>query len=174
MLKYQGRTIFSASDLVNFMGCTHATVLDVRNLATPTTFSADDEHAALLQLKGIEHEREYLQKLRGDGRSVVEISSDGTLEERADATRRAMREGHDVVYQGAFLVGRWHGYSDFLLKRKGVASDLGSYAYDVADTKLARSAKPKHVLQLCVYADMVGGVRTPVLKRATRWRAPPG
>lgn len=166
MLKYQGRTIFSASDLVNFMGCEHATVLDVRNLVSPTTFSSDDEHAALLQLKGIEHEREYLQKLRGEGRSVVEISSDGTLEERADATRRAVREGHDVIYQGAFLAGRWHGYSDFLLKREGVASALGGYAYDVADTKLARSAKPKHVLQLCVYADMlceVQGVAPPMM-----------
>ena len=60
MRNYGGRTIFSASDLVNFMGCGHATVLDVRNLVSPTTFAADDENAVLLQEKGIQHERAYL------------------------------------------------------------------------------------------------------------------
>lgn len=166
MLKNQGQTIFSASDLVNFMGCAHATVLDLRNLSTPSTFAPDDESAVLLQEKGIEHERAYLQRLRDEGRTVVEISSDGTLQERAEATAGAMRDGFDVVYQGAFFAGRWHGYSDFLLKREGHRSSLGSYAYDVADTKLARSAKPKHVLQLCVYADMLAeaqGVPPPAM-----------
>ncbi|MFV3073153.1 TM0106 family RecB-like putative nuclease [Niveispirillum fermenti] len=159
MLNYQGRTIFSASDLVNFMGCSHATVLDSRNLVTPTTFAPDDETAVLLQEKGIEHERTYLQRLRDEGRTVVEIPADGTLEERAQATRRAMRAGPDVIYQGAFLAGRWHGYSDFLLKVDGIDSSLGSFAYEVADTKLARTAKPKHLMQLCVYAEMLAAVQ---------------
>jgi predicted RecB family nuclease len=155
MLRYQGRTIFSASDLVNFMGCVHATTFDAINLIEPASFPPDDDSAVLLQEKGIEHELAYLARLRGEGRSVAEISAEGTLEERVDATRRAMREGPDVIYQGAFLVGRWHGYSDFLLKRDDVASSFGPYSYDVADTKLARSAKAKHVLQLCVYAEML-------------------
>lgn len=155
MLLYQGRTIFSASDLVNFMGCAHATSFDITNLAAPTTFPPDDESAVLLQEKGIEHELAYLERLRVDGRVVVEISAEGTLEQRVEATRQAMRNGPDVIYQGAFLVGRWHGYSDFLLKRDDVFSSFGPYAYDVADTKLARSAKAKHVLQLCAYAEML-------------------
>lgn len=155
MLRHQGRTIFSASDLVNFMGCIHATTFDTVNLTAPTVFPPDDESAVLLQEKGIMHELAYLARLRGEGRSVTEIAAEGTLEERVEATRRAMREGPDVIYQGAFLVGRWHGYSDFLLKRSDMVSSFGPYAYDVADTKLARSAKAKHVLQLCVYADML-------------------
>ncbi|MBA4751841.1 MAG: TM0106 family RecB-like putative nuclease [Sphingopyxis sp.] len=155
MLKHREQTIFSASDLVNFMGCAHATVLDVRNLTNPASFPKDDEMAVLLQQKGIEHELAYLELLRSEGRSVAEVSVEGTLQERADATRHAMQAGHDVIYQGAFLSGHWHGYSDFLLKKDGVESLLGSFAYDVADTKLARSAKPKHILQLCVYADML-------------------
>lgn len=159
MLRHNGSTIFSASDLVNFMGCAHATVLDVRNLVTPSIFPPDDETAVLLQEKGLEHERAYLEHLRGEGRSIAEVSVHGSIEERADATLKAMREGHDVIYQGAFLAGRWHGYSDFLIRRDGIASGLGDYAYDVADTKLARSAKPKHVLQLCVYADMLTDVQ---------------
>lgn len=159
MRNYSGQTIFSASDLVNFMGCAHATVLDIRNLVSPVTFAEDDENAVLLQEKGIEHERAYLQRLQDEGRSVIEIAATGTLEERADATRQAMHEGYEVIYQGAFLVGRWHGYSDFLLRRDDATSSLGPYVYDVADTKLARSAKGKHVLQLCVYADMLEEVQ---------------
>ncbi len=155
MLIHHGVTIFSASDLVNFTGCAHATNLDVANLVAPTTFAPDDESAVLLQEKGIEHERAYLERLRSEGRSIIEIAPQGTLHQRVDATRRALREGPDVIYQGAFLVGRWHGYSDFLLKRDHTPSNLGGFAYDVADTKLARSAKAKHVLQLCVYAEML-------------------
>lgn len=159
MLKRDGRTIFSASDLVNFMGCPHATVLDVRNLLAPVAFPPDDDTAVLLQEKGIEHEKAYLARLKGEGRTVADIPADVALEARVDATRQAMRDGADVVYQGAFHSGRWHGYSDFLLKQDGVPSALGGYAYEVADTKLARSAKPKHVLQLCVYADMLADVQ---------------
>lgn len=159
MLRHGGQTIFSASDLVNFMGCAHATVLDVRNLSSPATFPPDDETAALLQQKGIEHERAYLQRLRDDGATVAEIATQGSLKERAEATTRAMRDGFDIVYQGAFLSGRWHGYSDFLIRRPGVPSALGDHAYDVADTKLSRSAKAKHVLQLCVYADLLAEVQ---------------
>jgi len=155
MLRYQGRTIFSASDLVNFMGCVHATTFDTINLAEPAVFPPDDDSAVLLQQKGIEHELAFLARLRGEGHTVAEIAVTGTLEQRVEATRRAMRDGPDVIYQGAFLVGRWHGYSDFLLRRDDMASSLGAYAYDVADTKLARSAKAKHVLQLCVYAEML-------------------
>lgn len=155
MLRYEGQTIFSASDLVNFMGCVHATTFDTYNLTTPSTFPSDGESAVLLQEKGIEHELHYLERLRAEGRSIVEVSAEGTLGQRVDATRQAMRTGPDVIYQGAFLVGRWHGYSDFLLKQDGMVSSFGSYAYDVADTKLARSAKAKHVLQLCVYAEML-------------------
>src|SRR3546814_308697 len=119
MLKHREQTIFSASDLVNFMGCAHATVLDVRNLTNPASFPKDDEMAVLLQQKRIEHELAYLELLRSEGRSVAEVSVEGTLEERADATRYAMQAGHDVIYQGAFLSGHWHGYSDFLLKQDG-------------------------------------------------------
>jgi len=155
MLVHQGGTIVSASDLVNFMGCRHATNLDVANLVTRKTFAPDDESAVLLQEKGMEHERAYLERLRSEGRSIAEISAEGTLPQQVEATRQALRDGPDVIYQGAFLVGRWHGYSDFLLKRDDTASALGGFAYDVADTKLARSAKAKHVLQLSVYADML-------------------
>ena len=159
MLTHHGTRLYSASDLVNFMGCVHATALDVGQLAAPVKFPEADAQTKLLQDKGIEHERAYLERLRAQGRSIVEVSPEGSLEARAALTLEAMRAGVDVVYQGALLAPPWHGYSDFLLKVDGVPSALGDFAYDVADTKLSRSAKPKHVLQLCVYGDLLTAVQ---------------
>jgi uncharacterized protein len=159
-----GKRLYSATDLVNYLGCTHATFEDLRQLVQPVALPADDEHAKLLQEKGIEHEKAFLSRLKNEGRNVVEVSDKGTLDIRVAATRAAMETGADVVYQGALFNAPWHGYSDFLLRVNGVVSRFGNYAYDVADTKLARTAKPKHVIQLCVYADLLGvaqGVEPP-------------
>lgn len=159
MREEKGIRFYAATDLVNYLGCAHATSCDLRQLTNPVELPEDDEHAALLQEKGIEHERAYLERLRKEGRSVAEISSEGSLETRVNATRAAMRGGADVVYQGALIAAPWHGFSDFLLRVNGVRSSLGDFAYDVADTKLARTAKPKHIVQLCVYADLLGAIQ---------------
>jgi uncharacterized protein len=67
MLRYGGQTLYSASDLVNFMGCEHATVLDVGNLVVPASFAPDNDSAVLLQQKGIEHERAFLRRFAWRG-----------------------------------------------------------------------------------------------------------
>lgn len=153
-------TLFSAGDLVNFMGCTHATFLDLRNLDTPAVFPEEDEQTKLLQEKGFEHERAYLDQLRNEGRSIIEIEGKDIVE-KAALTQAALVAAPDVIFQGAFLDESWQGYSDFLLKVDRPSS-LGNYSYEVADTKLSRSAKPKHLIQMCVYASMLAreqGVR---------------
>lgn len=147
-------TLYSASDLVNFLGCTHATVLDLAQLDNPVKLPPDDEQTQLLQEKGLEHERAYLERLRNDRRVIVEIDGDADVDEKAARTRAAMRDGADVIYQGAFRDGPWQGYSDFLLKVPE-PSALGDFSYEVADTKLSRTAKPKHLVQMCVYSDIL-------------------
>jgi predicted RecB family nuclease len=148
---HSGTLIFSATDLVNFLGCRHASFLDRRNIDDPGPVAEDDPYLVLLQEKGVEHERRYLETLRRDGRQVVEIATEGSLEDRVARTREAMAAGVEVIYQGALLSGKWHGYADFLI-RVPIPSHLGPFSYEPIDTKLSRSAKPKHVLQLCVYA----------------------
>jgi uncharacterized protein len=155
MQRYGGGTLFSASDLVNFMGCMHATVLDLGRLDTPVAFAPDDEHTKLLQDMGIEHESAYLERLKAEGRTVVEIDGEDGIEAKAERTRAALQSGADVIYQGAFLEGPWQGYSDFLLKVDRKSGILGDHSYEVADTKLARSAKPKHLIQMCIYSDIL-------------------
>jgi len=163
MKLYLSQPLYSATDLLNFLGCTHATALDFElvsgALAAPT--NKDDAYLEILKEKGLDHERLYLEKLKAEGRVVVEIERDHSIEAMADRTRQAMRAGVDVIYQGALTAPGWHGYSDFLLK-VAVSSELGDYSYEVADTKLARTAKPKHVVQLCIYSEMISreqGVR---------------
>lgn len=147
--------LFSASDLVTFMGCRHATWLDAtaaRGGTRPPEI--DDAHTELLQQRGLEHERAYLQELIAAGLTVETIASEGSVDERAAATLAAMKRGVDIVYQGALIDRPWHGYSDFL-RRVEVPSDLGAWSYVVIDTKLARSAKASHAVQLGVYAKLL-------------------
>src|SRR3546814_14096136 len=125
------------------MGCTHATVLDIRQLDHPVEVGADDEQTQLLQEKGLEHERAYLERLRAEGRSIIEIDGDADIVDKAERTRAALREGADVIYQGAFLDGPWQGYSDFLIMVVR-PSALGVYDSDVAVLKIVRPANTKH------------------------------
>jgi uncharacterized protein len=151
-----GRVLYSAKDLVNFLGCEHCTALDLLVIGDSLGYpqSQNDEYLELLKKKGITHERGYLETLRAQGKTIREIERVDSLAEMAEATRRAMRDGVDVIYQGALVNLPWHGYSDFLL-RVDKKSRLGDYSYEVADTKLARSPKPKHVFQLCLYSLLV-------------------
>ena len=47
-----------------------------------------------------------------------------------------MQAGADVVYQGFLFDGSWLGYPDFL-RKVDRPSKLGSWSYEVIDTKLA-------------------------------------
>jgi predicted RecB family nuclease len=146
----------SASDLMRFKGCRHATALDLRLIEVGDLKPGEDSaEAELLQKQGDEHELAFLKTLKTDGRVVVEIPKDDIpLEESARLTLEAMRAGPDVIFQGALLDGAWGGYSDFL-ERVERPSDLGVWSYEVVDTKLKRKPDPKHVLQLCLYSDLI-------------------
>ena len=66
-----------------------------------------------------------------------------------------MRSGAAVIYQGALLQGVWSGRTD-ILRRVEVASDLGTWSYEVIDAKLARETKGATVLQLSLYSELLG------------------
>ncbi|RUX06164.1 TM0106 family RecB-like putative nuclease, partial [Mesorhizobium sp. M8A.F.Ca.ET.059.01.1.1] len=146
----------SASDLMRFKGCRHATALDLRLIEIGDLAPSEDgAEAELLQKLGDEHELAFLEKLKADGRSVIEIPKDRiSLEESVRLTLEAMKVGPDIIFQGALLDGAWGGYSDFL-ERVERPSALGVWSYEVVDTKLKRKPDPKHVLQLCLYSDLI-------------------
>ena len=160
MQRLDGTLLHSASDLVAFLGCEHRTVLDRAHLDVSAETSAHDEHARLLQKKGHEHERAYLEHLRSVHREVVVIDSvpgasrAEDLAARTARTLAAMRRGADVVHQATFVDGGLIGHADFLRRVDG-ASALGGWHYEVIDTKLARSPKASHVVQLAFYARLL-------------------
>ena len=151
--------LLSASDLMRFMSCKHATALDLRYARGEPLEPADDtEDAKILQKQGDDHESRYLSKLKAEGHSVIEFGRDGGLAAAAQATRSALSQGPDVLFQGAFFASPWGGWSDFLVRMEK-PSALGEFSYEVVDTKLKRKPDPKHILQLVLYSDLLAEVQ---------------
>jgi uncharacterized protein len=158
MRKVDGRILLSASDLMRFMGCMHATALDLAYVRGEGPVPRpDSDDAALLQKQGDLHEAAHLAKLKASGATVVEIAR-SDLPANAQATLAALAEGPQIVFQGALLAENWGGWSDFL-ERVERPSNLGSFSYEVTDTKLKRRPHPKHVLQLVLYSDLLAQIQ---------------
>ena len=149
-----GSYLFSPTDLVNFLGCSHSTVLDIRAFSEALEKDEVSDSNKLLQQKGDEHEASHLQSLKNDGKTVAELPKHGPLADRSKLTHDAMRRGVDVLYQATLLGKDWGGYADFLVKTNK-PSDLGSYSYEATDTKLARHPQVKHLIQLGVYSNLL-------------------
>lgn len=156
MQKTAGEIVLSASDLSVFAECAHRTWLDRLHLDSPMEKAEDDDQAKLIQGKGYEHEERFFATLKQGTGSCVEIDTDWSLERKLEATRAAILEGADVVYQATLKRGNLMGHADFLVK-SGRGSRRQSL-YEVADTKLARSTKAKFLLQLCFYSDLLSDI----------------
>jgi uncharacterized protein len=178
-----GRPVYAATDLVGFLACSHRLALErAAMMGLVEKPIRNDPSIELVAKRGLEHERRYLDDLIAEGRRVVQIEKDGSavaplgtgevttprdagedLREAARQTIEAMRGGADVIYQATFFDGRWRGHADFLLRADHAQGEpdslLGSYHYEVADTKLARHVKGGAVLQICSYVDMLTGLQ---------------
>ena len=154
-----GRLIFSASDINNFLACEHLGALEfeVFDLGRPKP-DRTPEQVQILNRLGEAHERAHLDRLRASGATVLEIDRRDGIGPAASATAQAMRQGVPVIYQAAFKNGDWIGYADFL-RRIERPSDLGSWQYEVLDTKLARQSEPYFLLQLCYYSEQVAFIQ---------------
>jgi predicted RecB family nuclease len=160
MYKERDKILFSASDLADFIECRHLTALGLRSLDDSSLVKKEaDEATEILQRQGIEHEKNYLEKLERAGKRIREIRSTGSIsrQERVKQTLEAMQAGSDVIYQAAFDRSPFMGYADFLLKVEGKRSRvLGTeFSYEIADTKLARSGKARHLVQIALYSDLL-------------------
>lgn len=144
----------TATDLANHLACKHLTDLDQRvrrgELEAPHW---TDPSLELLKERGIAHEKAYVEHLRSLGLNVVDLS-DYRGQENAHRTREAAKNGAAVIAQANLRDARFQGYADILL-RVEEPSDLGTWSYDVVDTKLAQETRGGTVLQLCLYADLL-------------------
>jgi uncharacterized protein len=143
-----------------------------------TRATRDDPMLDVLSRRGTEHERNHLERLKAEGKTVVEIP-DGyrtraDLRAAQEATVEAMRAGADAIYQATFFTeapadldgagahprpSSWRGHADFLLRvdtpSTGTPSRFGDWHYEVADTKLARRVKAAAILQMCAYSEQL-------------------
>ncbi len=150
----------SASDLANHLGCRHLTCLDLRvargELESPTSH---DLALEVLQRRGFEHEKAYVEHLRAQNLTVVTLEDLGYAEDEFAATRAAMRDGPDVIVQPTLLGEGWMGRADILRRVEVPSPGLGAHSYEVLDTKLARDTRGRTILQLCLYSELLAQVQ---------------
>jgi hypothetical protein len=121
----------------------------------------DDPTIDLLIKRGQEHEACYVDQLRTKGKTVFDaqgFGSNDTAAEKIERTRGAMREGVDIIVQGALGDDRWFGIAD-IIHRVGTTSALGEWSYEVTDTKLTSETKAGTILQLALYSSLVGEIQ---------------
>ncbi|MGH7484100.1 MAG: TM0106 family RecB-like putative nuclease, partial [bacterium] len=147
--------ILSATDLSNHLACRHLTTLDhtvARGERSAPEFF--DPRLAILQKRGIEHEKAYLSHLRKSGIEVLELPTAGSEESALHLTVDAMRSGFAAIAQATLADGRWHGRADVLLRVER-PSHLGAWSYEPVDAKLARETRGGTILQLIAYAELL-------------------
>ena len=157
-LRDDGTLRLSPSDLSAHLACAHLTTLSLaaarKEIEKP---KLDSPHRDLIFRKGNEHEDAYFGRLVREGKTVVSLPTPDDEHfdpgEAARLTEREIRAGTaDVIYQPCLTDGTWLGFADFLERQP-------AGGYEPVDTKLARRAKPSHVLQLLFYAEQVARIQ---------------
>ncbi len=179
MFHLDGTWVASASDLVTAMTCEYQLLARRAEKAglVAKLDVAEDALQARAAVLGDQHEAATLAELvaaHGTGApgGVVTIDRPSTKSRESlvaahEQTRDALLAGAQVVFQAAFFDGTFHGMADFVVR-----VDDGSAPgprYEVADTKLARSARAKALLQLATYANQIEAMGFPAPERVHLW-----
>jgi predicted RecB family nuclease len=164
MQNVDGRLVYSASDLNNYLECTYLTELDrLVALGEKHAPDHDDPQAELIARKGDEHERRYLghlhQRYAGALTTLARPEKSIIAFEAAQvASIAAMERGDSLIYQPTFFDGRFLGHPDFL-RRIDVPCARWTWSYEVIDTKLALQTKPYFLIQLCNYSEHLARIQ---------------
>ena len=156
------RPVYAAGDLVDFIACEHLATLGRAVASGARERPEPSEEETLVAHKGDAHEAAYLEKLRAAGVPIVEIPRAFSFDSRRVAaadTLLAMRNGAEAIHGATFVhlpaVGPgWTGVADFAIRVDG-PSNFGNYHYEIRDAKLARTAKPSALVQMCVYSELL-------------------
>lgn len=158
MQKKDDKYVLSAGDINGFLNCKRLTELDTlvanQQLKAP---EFNNPHLKVMQERGFEHERSYVQFLEGQGLSF-ESAEVGEGEDGYSQTIELMKKGVDIITQGVLKIEGWYGRSD-VLKKVPTKSDLGDYSYIAMDTKLSRETKAGSIMQLCLYSEMLNEIQ---------------
>ena len=154
-----GHVNYEAGDLVSHLACRYLTELNSKVAEGILTAPSDrDPMLELLLQRGLSHEQDYVQHLEEAGCQITRIDGIGISQATLNATREAMISGSEIIIQAALSREDWVGRAD-VLRRIDIPSNLGSWSYEVIDTKLARQTKAGSILQLSLYSDLVGTIQ---------------
>jgi uncharacterized protein len=124
-------------------------------MAAPSVW---DPMLEVLRERGFRHEQAYLDHLASRGLRIERIDGVAVDDTSVAETQRAIVAGTDVIVQAALRHGQWAGRADVLLKVDR-QSELGTWSYEVVDTKLARETKGGTILQLSLYSALLAKVQ---------------
>ncbi len=121
-----GNIQLSAYDLSNFISCRHLIWLELQAANKLISAPAHYDPALIsFQERGLEFEKEYLEKLRESGVTISE-PHDGS-ETSIQRTVDAMVKGVDIIYQANLQQDKWVGRADFL-RKVDIPSELGGWS----------------------------------------------
>ncbi len=165
MFIIDGVLTWSATDLTLAAECEYALLraLDYKLGRAEAEQAPDDPFMKHIGALGDLHEARLLDELQATREVMVLKHVDGysraNVEAARDATIAAFTAQPDVIAQAAFFDGEFFGYADFVQRT--------SEGWMISDAKLARSAKPKALIQLGAYADQVASLGLPVADRVS-------
>lgn len=138
----------SASSFRSLLNCPHGLFLDHHGNANLKTALGEFEQYLLDE--GRRFEQEILV-----GRDYAQPDyPEGDLDAGYLATRRLMKLGKPLIYQGVLKSGRFVGIPDLLVVKDG-KSILGDWHYEPHEIKISKRVQPFHALQVCYYAMLL-------------------
>lgn len=150
-----GSFFFSPSDLTNFLACDYLINQEIKVAKGEIeSVYTDDPMLKELRRRGQEFEDKYLAHLA----TTFGVTPCNLKGKNFDATKDAMQRGEMVIVQARLENINWRGFADILV-RNDIPSNLGSWSYEVIDTKLSGNTRNSAVLQLCFYTEVVSMIQ---------------
>ena len=175
-----GHWVVSPQDIVAEFECSHRVALNAALITESLDFTEIPDPALdLLRQQGDRHEETRLHSLLAASRVKQLGSTFHSMEAYSagwEATRQAMDEEYDAIYQATLFTGDFVGFVDFLILAKDTDGNplrdaTGRLVYEPVDTKSARSAKRSAVLQVGAYADALVQLGRPRPHQIHLWLA---
>ena len=147
------KVLFSPSDLNGFLACPHLTTLQV----AVARERAQKPYRTTRTLTDPPQGRRARGGLPRFARATDVVADPQALGDRLGRRRRATPSRRCATARPSstrptFVDGAWRGLADFVVRQP-------DGTYEALDTKLARHARPAHVLQLCFYTEQIARIQ---------------